>query len=148
MNTRAGTKRRRKRGLFAALAALVLIALALAAAALVRALDRPQGLQVSRSSIHFGYQEVGRPSAAQSVRLTNRGGQPTIRLIRIEGEHSGDFTVTNASSCVHGPFPTNASCTIAVRFTPAEQGDRAAMLFVSGFSGGPGVFLYGTGRTT
>jgi hypothetical protein len=147
MNMQPGPNRRKKRGLIAALAALVLIALALVAAALVWALDRPQGLQVSRSSIHFGYQEVGRPSAAQTVTLTNYGGQDTIRVIRIEGENSGDFTVTNASSCVHGPFPTNASCTLVVRFTPAEQGDRAAILFVSGFAGGPGVFLYGTGTT-
>jgi len=148
MSTHAGTNRRKKRGLIAALVALGVVALALAAAALVRALDRPQGLQVSRSSIHFGYQGVGRLSAAQTVKVTNYGGQPTIRLIRIEGENADDFTVTNASSCVHGPFPTNASCAIVVRFTPAGQGYRAAMLFVSGFSGGPGVYLWGTGRAS
>jgi hypothetical protein len=102
---------------------------------------------VSPSSIHFGQQVVGQPGGAQTVSVTNRGGQPTIRSIRIEGENADEFTVTDASSCVDGPFPTNASCTIAVRFTPAGQGERAAMLFVSGFSGGPGVVLYGMGRT-
>ena len=79
--------------------------------------------------------------------VTNHGGQPTIRSIGIEGENADDFTVTDASTCVSGPFPTNASCTIAVRFTPTGQGDRAAMLFVSGFSGGPAILLSGTGRT-
>lgn len=148
MSRQAGTKRRKKRGLLAALAALVLVGLALASAALVWALDRPRGLQVAPSSIHFGDQDVGRRSAAQTVTVTNHGGQPTIRSIRIDGENAGDFTVTDASTCVHGPFPTDASCTIVVRFTPAEQGDRAAMLFVSGFSGGPGVSLWGTGRTS
>ena len=148
MNTQAGTNRRKKRGLIAALAALGLIALALASAALVWALDRPRGLQVSPSSIRFGAQDVGRRSATQTVTVTNHGGQPTIRSIRIDGENAGDFAVTDASTCVDGPFPTNASCTIAVRFTPAAEGDRWAVLFVTGFSGGPGVFLDGTGRAS
>src|SRR5688572_15671200 len=121
MNRQTRTNGGKRRGFFAALAALVLIALALASAALVWALDRPRGLQVSPSSIHFGDQDVGRPSATQTVKVTNHGGQPTIRSIRIDGENAGDFTVTDASECVDGPFPTNASCTIVVRFTPAEQ---------------------------
>lgn len=147
MNTQAVANQRNKRRLIGALAVLVLVGLALTFAALVWALDRPRGLQVSPSSIHFGSQDVDRRSAAQSVTVTNHGGQPTIRSIRIEGENADDFTVTDASTCVDGPFPTNTSCTIAVRFTPTGQGGRAAMLFVSGFSGGPGVSLYGTGRT-
>ena len=147
MNTQARTEERKRRGLFAALAALIVIALVLAAA-LVWALDRPRGLRVSPSSIHFGYQDVGRGSASQTVKITNQGGQPTIRSIRIDGENAGDFTVTDASTCVDGPFPTNASCTIVVRFTPAERGERAATLFVSGLSGGPGVSLWGTGRAS
>ena len=148
MSGQAETNRSEKRGLIAALAALVLVGLALVAVGLVWALDRPRSLQVTPSSIHFGDQDVGLRSVAQTVKVTNYGGQPTIRSIRIEGENAGDFTVTDASTCVAGPFPTNASCTIVVRFTPAEQGDRAATLFVTGFSGGPGVFLWGTGRTS
>jgi predicted membrane metal-binding protein len=147
VNTQAVTKRRNKRGLIGALAALVLVGLALTFAALW-ALDRPRGLQVSPSSIHFGQQVVGQPGGAQTVTVTNRGGQPTIRSIRIEGEYADDFTVADASTCVDGPFPANASCTIAVRFTPTGRGDRAAVLFVAGLSGGPGVSLSGTGRVS
>ena len=148
MSTQAGTNRRKKRGVVAAASALVVVGLALTIAVAVRALDRPRGLQVTPSSIDFGDQDVGEQSTPQTLALTNRGGRPAIRAIRIDGENAGDFTVTDASTCVHGPFPTDASCTIVVRFTPAEQGDRAAMLFVSGFSGGPGVSLWGTGRTS
>jgi hypothetical protein len=148
MSRQAGTNRRTRRGLIAALAALVLVGLALASAALVWALDSPRGLQASPSSIHFGDQDAGRPSAAQTVTVTNQGGQRTIHSIRIEGENASDFSITDASTCAPGPFPTGASCTIVVRFTPSAPGDRAAMLFVSGVSGGPGVSLWGTGRTS
>jgi hypothetical protein len=141
----APTERTRKRGLIAALSALVLVALALVAAGLVWALDRPRGLQVNPSSINFGDAGVGRQSAAETVRITNHGGQAGIDSIRITGKDAGDFTITDASTCTTGPFEEGNSCTIVVRFTPTEPGDRAAMLGVLGISGGPAVSLSGTG---
>ena len=147
MSTRTGTNRK-EQGLIAAIVGLVVVGLAITTAVAVWALDRPRGLQVTPSSIQFGDQDVGRQSSAQTVRVTNRGGQPTIRSIRIDGENAREFTVTDASTCVSGPFPTDASCTIVVRFAPMGAGHRSAMLFVSGLSGGPGVALWGTGRTS
>jgi hypothetical protein len=137
-----------KRGPIAVLTALVLVALALVSAACVWALDGPRGIRVSPSSIDFGDQDVGLESVAHTVQVTNRGGQGTIRSIRIEGENAHDFTSTDASTCVTGPFEKGASCTIVVRFAPTEQGDRAAILGVEGISGGPVVLLHGTGRTS
>jgi len=143
--TTVQTKETRKRGLIAALAALVLVALALVAAGLVWALDRPRGLRVTPSSISFGDVEVGQQSAAETVRVTNHGGQAGIDSIRITGRDAAGFRVTDASTCTTGPFENGDSCTIVVRFIPTEPGDHGAMLGVQGISGGPGVSLWGTG---
>ena len=132
------------------LVALILLALALAAAAVVAALvlggGGERGLDPSPSTIQFGDQVVGARSKAQTITVIQRGGQPNIADIRIDGEHAGDFQITDASTCAPGPIEDGASCTLVVRFAPTERGKRVAMLGVLGLGGGNGVELSGTGK--
>lgn len=113
--------------------------------ALGRSGDR--GLDPSPSSIRFGDQVVGSRSEAQTITVTQRGGQPNIDEIRIDGDDAGDFQITDASTCVPGPIAEGASCTVVVRFAPTAQGERLATLGVLGLSGGKAVQLSGTGTT-
>lgn len=72
--------------------------------------------------------------------------RPTqLDAIRIDGEHAGDFQITDDSTCAPGPINEGTSCTVAVRFAPTQQGERHAMLGILGISGGKGVVLTGTG---
>jgi hypothetical protein len=132
------------------LVALIVLALALPAAAVVAVLvlggGGERGLDFSRSTIHFGDQVVGGRSKAQTITVTQRGGQTSIAEIRIDGENPGDFHFTDASTCAPGPLEEGVSCTVVVRFVPTEQGERLAMLGVLGLDGGKEVELSGTGN--
>lgn len=141
----AAPRHRRRRWLVA----LVLLSLALATAAVVLALvlggGGERGLDPSPSTIRFGDQVVGERSEAQTITVTQRGGQPNIDAIRIDGEHAGDFQITEDSTCAPGPINEGTSCTVVVRFAPTQHGERHAMLGILGISGGKGVVLTGTG---
>jgi hypothetical protein len=145
MSTQERTNGRTTRRLV--VAALAALGLGVAAAASVAALalvGDGNGLKVSPPSIDFGEHAIGRPSAVQTVTVTSGGGQK-IRRIELEGSDAVDFDVTDASTCDSGPLPEGRSCTLVVRFTATGTGHRTASVFVSGFSGGPGVRLAGTG---
>jgi hypothetical protein len=117
---------------------------------------------LSRSSIDFGNQAVGTTSAAQTVTLTNTGGGTlNIGSITLSGSQSGDFAQTNTCSA---PLAINASCSIAVTFTPSAAASRTASLMITdnapgsphsimltgaglGFSIAPRTIVLTSGRT-
>jgi len=87
---------------------------------------------VSATSLSFGNEQVGTPSSAQTVNLSNMGtARLQINGISINGTNPGNFAQTN--TC--GPFPAtlaiNASCTITVTFTPNTTGTRSASLAIN-----------------
>jgi len=88
---------------------------------------------------------VGTPSAPQTVTLTNTGTAIlNITSLTITGANAGDFSQTNTCP---SSLAAGANCTIAVLFTPAVVGPRAAALtLVDNASGSPHtVNLSGTG---
>jgi len=96
------------------------------------------------TSLSFASQNVGTPSAAQSVTLSNTGNAALTASIVVTGTDAGDFAQTNncATSMAGG-----ASCTINVIFTPSTAWTRAAALTIA--DNAPGspqtVSLTGTG---
>src|SRR6267378_6019894 len=105
---------------------------------------------VSSSSLAFGTQNVGTPSSAQSVTLTNNGSFPLhIGAVSLTGTNFGDFSETD--NCVSSsPLAPGNTCTISITFTPSALGSRSATLQVTDdASGSPqGVNLSGTGIGT
>ncbi len=86
----------------------------------------------SPTNLTFGSQNVGSPSAPQTVTVTNTGtANLTISSALIGGTNSGDFA-TSADTCTGAPLtPTPGStstCTINVTFTPTATGSRSASL--------------------
>src|SRR5206468_35234 len=77
----------------------------------------------------FGNQNVGTPSAAKAVTLSNPSSTAlSITSIAFTATNPGDFAQT-----LHDPLPTstlaaNATCTINVTFTPTATGSRSATL--------------------
>jgi chitodextrinase len=102
-------------------------------------------LSVSPTNVDFGNQSVGIQSANLPVTLTN-GGTLTLNItnISIAGAQASEFAQSN--SCV-GAIAPAASCTINVRFTPANTGLRnAAISITDNAPGNPhSVALTGTG---
>jgi VCBS repeat-containing protein len=99
---------------------------------------------LSPDALTFGNQLVNTTTAGQTVTLSNIGnGELSIAGISIAGVHATDFgrTTTCGSS-----LPAEATCAIAVTFTPSAQGARSATLLVSTNAIGPtSVDLSGTG---
>ena len=98
----------------------------------------------STTSLSFAPRQVGSPSPAQVVTITNAGsgtlslGQPVVS--------SGDFSVQTATC--NQPFAT--SCTMSVTFTPTALGARSGTItFSSNAPGSPHTInLSGTGQSS
>lgn len=89
-------------------------------------------ISLSRASIPFGNQNVGTPSAAQTVIVTNTGGAPlTVTGADLSGTGATSFAVTNgcAAPVPAAPGPGN-TCTISVRFNPVSNGAKTATLTI------------------
>ena len=140
------TPRRGRRRWLVALAFTLALAAAAVVAAVFLGVGGERGLDPSPTEIQFGDQPVGSRSQAQTITVTQRGGQPSIDEIRMDGENAGDFQITDASTCAPGPIEEGASCTVVIRFAPAAEGERLATLGVLGRSGGKAVQLSGTGK--
>ncbi|HEV2207408.1 MAG TPA: choice-of-anchor D domain-containing protein [Verrucomicrobiae bacterium] len=104
------------------------------------------GAGVSVSSLTFGSQVVGMPSAAQTVTVTNTG---TALLNFSSIAASGDFSVaTSGTTCSSTtPLAVGASCVIAVTFTPTAIGTRTGSLTLTDDAVTQAVALSGTGTT-
>jgi hypothetical protein len=89
----------------------------------------------SPTSLTFTPENVGTPSAPQTLTITNTGtANLTIATALIGGTNSGDFTAS-ADTCTGAtliPSPSDAStCTINVTFTPIATGSSSATLIFS-----------------
>jgi hypothetical protein len=88
---------------------------------------------VSVASLTFAARTNGTTSPAQTVTLSNSGDAPlAIASIAVVGANPADFA-RSGGSCptTAGSLAVGASCTIAVTFTPAATGARAATLRVT-----------------
>ncbi len=102
-------------------------------------------LGLSTTTLTFGNIIVGVPSAAQTVTITNTGTAPLIiSNIAITGDYSDTNTGCSATLAV------NATCQVAVTFTPTASGTRTGTLtLTSNGTGSPQtVSLSGTGIYT
>jgi fibronectin type 3 domain-containing protein len=102
-------------------------------------------VSLSSTSVAFGSQPTGTPSAAQPVTLTNSGSQAlSISNIGVTGSNAGDFSQTN--NCPASLTPLG-NCTINVTFTPTTTGARsAAVTIIDNAPSSPqSVSLSGTG---
>jgi len=96
---------------------------------------------LSPTSLTFGSQIIGNPSASQAVTLTN---SQSVSLSVSSIVTSGDYAQTNNCGA---SVAANANCTINVTFTPTSAGTRTGTLTVT--DNGPGrpqtAGLAGTG---
>ncbi|WP_329177509.1 choice-of-anchor D domain-containing protein [Streptomyces sp. NBC_01477] len=101
-------------------------------------------LAVTPSSLTFAAQAPGTTSGAQNVTVTNTG---TAAASISSVAASGDFAQTNTCG---SSLAANASCTVAVKFTPTASGTRTGTLTInSNASNNPTtVALTGTGTGT
>jgi hypothetical protein len=105
----------------------------------------------SPTSIAFGSQNAGTPSATNLVTLTDTGNGPlTITSIAVTGANAADFL--EFSDCPASPssVAVKGTCEIAVVFTPQAAGARTASVVVTDNSGGTAgakqtIALTGTG---
>jgi hypothetical protein len=102
---------------------------------------------LSATSLAYGNQNVGSPSAAQAISLQNTGSATlSITSIAFTGTNKGDFSQTNTCGT---SVAASASCTISVTFKPAANGARSASIAITdNATGSPQtVSLTGTGTT-
>lgn len=84
------------------------------------------GATLSTSAVNFGNQNLGTPSAAQAVTLTNSGSQGlAIASIALGGTNAGDFSQSNSCG---SSLAAGAICSISVTFNPTAGGARSATL--------------------
>jgi hypothetical protein len=104
---------------------------------------------VAPTSLTFASQTLQTTSPAQNVTVTNTGtGTVQFAGFTISGTNSGDFALGTGATCnATGTLAANASCTIAVTFTPTVAGARTATLSIAdNATGSPQtVALSGTG---
>jgi len=84
---------------------------------------------LSTSSLSFGNQTVGTPSATETVTLKNTGATAlAIASIAATGANPGDFLVT-ATACPSS-LGAGSSCAIGVVFKPSSKTSRSATLTI------------------
>ena len=103
---------------------------------------RPSAIGFNPPALTFS-QNVGSPSAAQNIVVTNFGGSPISGLSLFA---TGPFAQTNQCPPT---LPAAASCTVSVTFTPASTGDTTGTIQVNdnSYNMGPSqtLALDGTG---
>jgi len=113
----------------------------------------PASLSFSPASLTFPGVGVGVASAAQTVTVTNPGGEPLSGLnFAVSGTAAGDFAA-NSANCA-STLAGGASCSVSVTFTPTAAGGRQALLTATSSTLGAGnaaitmsASLNGTGLT-
>jgi hypothetical protein len=123
-------------------ASLVIVDTAPGSPQVVNLTGNTSTVTLSASSLSFGTQQVGTPSAPQSVTVTNSGATPlTFSSIAA----SGDFSETD--NCVKAPLQPSTNCVIKVTFTPsAAVSSIGAITLTDSGSGSPQeILIFGTG---
>jgi hypothetical protein len=94
-------------------------------------------------SIAFPDEPVGATAIERTVRLASKTLGP-IKIVKIAT--TGDYSETD--DCAPAPLPRGGSCSIRVKFTPRDKGDRKGELTIyNDFSGdGLVISLDGTGQ--
>jgi hypothetical protein len=102
-------------------------------------------LGLSTTSLDYGSRQVGSPSAARRVDVTNHGtADMHVATLALTGD-AADFAVQN-DGCSGQTIAPGSGCTVDVRFAPAHTGDLAAALSVpSDAPGTHAVALRGIG---
>jgi len=106
-----------------------------------------QMASIAPTSLTFASQTVGTTSSAQTITLTNAGGE-TLTINSIVA--SGDFAQTNTCGSA---LNSEASCTVQVTFTPTASGTRTGYVTFSDNAPSPAgpiqtVNLTGTGASS
>lgn len=102
---------------------------------------------VSPTGLNFGGVIVGNTSSPLGTTLKNNGPSPlTLGAISLAGANRADFHITG-NTCT-GTLASQATCAVAVTFSPAAVGPRQAHLSISHNGGGSPalVSLAGTGQ--
>lgn len=102
-------------------------------------------VRISKTNLTFGSRQVGSPSQAKTLTLTNIGSNVlNITNIGISGQNAGDFSQTNDCGSQLDP---HKRCHIQVTFTPIDRGQRSASLNIvyDGLGSPLTVALSGTG---
>ncbi len=99
---------------------------------------------LSASSLAFGPQQVGIPSAPQAVTVTN-SGSTGLTISQITA--SGDFSETDDCVKAGVPLPSGTNCVIQVTYTPSAVGQSiGAITLTDSGTGNPQTILAtGTG---
>ena len=97
------------------------------------------------TGLAFGNVTVGSPSSAQTVTLKNTGtANLTLTTITVGGTNAIDFA--KSGTCANGgTVAANATCTIAVTFTPSAAGARAGSVAITSNAPAANIALSGTG---
>lgn len=84
---------------------------------------------LSPATLAFGTVEVGSPSAAQILTITNVGASAiALGTISLTGANATDFSET--TTCTTSLAPAGA-CTVSVTFTPAALGARSGSVGIT-----------------
>ena len=111
-------------------------------------------ISVSPTSLNFGTQLVGTPTAAQSVTLMNNTSSSISLTLppTTVGPNAADFSVSGGATPCMASLASGASCTVAVTFTPSVAAAESATLQIAYTYNAAAqtaqVALTGTGSTT
>ncbi|MBT9332181.1 choice-of-anchor D domain-containing protein [Paracidobacterium acidisoli] len=94
------------------------------------------------ASIAFPSTLVGSPSTAQSVSISNTGGQSVTLTSEAA---TGDFAIS-ANTC-SASLSADTACALSITFTPTTTGTRTGTLTVTDNIGTQTITLTGTGQT-
>ncbi len=90
------------------------------------------GITLTPTSLAFGSQRVGTPSAAQTITVRSSGSSAlSITSIAVTGANAGDFAQTNNCPVSPATLAVNATCTVSVTFTPGATGARSASVSIT-----------------
>lgn len=88
-------------------------------------------LTAQESTVDFGQIEVGVPTVAKTITVTNTTGQAVVvEAISLSGDDAEDFSTT-AAGCVGATIAPAGTCTVSATFDPTTFGDRDATILFS-----------------
>ena len=90
-------------------------------------------ISVSPTSLNFGTQLVGTPTAAQDVTLTNNTSSSISLTLpaTTTGTNAADFAVSGGTTPCTASLASGSTCTVAVTFTPSVAAAESATLNIA-----------------